>query len=47
MLVSVTTPVKEHHKAMLEAAAAGRCQIVWQMDETADVIIGDLSPAEL
>ena len=47
MLVSVTTPVKDHHKAMLEAAAAGRCQIVYEMDGAADVIIGDLSPEEL
>lgn len=47
MLVSVTTPVKPHHKAMLEAAAAGRCGIVYELDEQADVIIGDLSPAEL
>ena len=47
MLVSVTTPVKPHHKAMLEAAAAGRCSIVYELDEQADVIIGDLSPAEL
>lgn len=47
MLVSVTTPVKPHHKAMLEAAAAGRCGIVYGLDEQADVIIGDLSPAEL
>ena len=47
MLVSVTTPVKPHHKAMLEAAAAGRCGIVYELDEQADVIIGALSPAEL
>ena len=47
MLVSVPTPVKPHHKAMLEAAAAGRCGIVYELDEQADVIIGDLSPAEL
>ena len=47
MLVSVITPVKNHHKAMLETAAAGRCRIVYEMDETADVIIGDLRPANL
>ena len=47
MLVSVTTPVKPHHKAMLEAAAAGRCRIVYGMDETADVIIGEHGPEAL
>lgn len=47
MLVSVTTPVKPHHKAMLEAAAAGRCEIVYALDEQADVIIGDLGPKRL
>lgn len=47
MLVSVTTPVKAHHKAMLEAAAAGRCRIIYELDETAEVIIGDLGPAAL
>jgi len=47
MLVSVTTPVKEHHKAMLEQAAAGRCRIIYALDEAAEVIIGDLGPAAL
>ncbi len=47
MLISVTTPVKDHHKTMLEAAAAGRCEIIYAPESAAEVIIGDLSPAEL
>lgn len=47
MIVSVTTPVKPHHAAMLEAAAAGRCELVFGRDERAAVIIGDgLYPVE-
>lgn len=47
MLVSVTTPVKDHHKVMLEKAAAGRCKIVYEMVPDAEILIGDLSPAQL
>ncbi len=47
MLVSVTTPVKAHHKAMLESAAAGRCSIVYDMEPDAEIVIGDLSPRAL
>lgn len=41
MIISVTTPVKPHHKAMLESAAEGRCEIVYGRDSRAQVIIGD------
>ena len=47
MIVSVTTPVMARHKAMLEAAAAGRCDIVYEMTPEAEVIIGDLGPKSL
>lgn len=47
MLVSVTTPVKDHHKAMLEKAAAGRCTIVYELSPHAEILIGDLGPDQL
>lgn len=47
MLVSVTTPVKAHHKTMLETAAAGRCEIVYELAADAEIVIGDLSPRAL
>ena len=48
MTICVTTPVKPHHKAMLEAAA-GDCEIIYDKAAIchADVIIGDLGPADL
>ena len=47
MLVSVTTPVKDHHRAMLEKAAAGRCKLKYEAAQDAEIIIGDLSPRAL
>jgi len=47
MLVSVHTPLLPHHKAMLEQAAAGRCEIVYAVDPRAEILIGDLPPEEL
>ena len=47
MKVCVTTPVKAHHRAWLEEAAAGRCQLQFGMDPSAHVVIGDCSPKEL
>jgi len=48
MTICVTTPVKSHHKIMLEAAA-GEHEIIY--DKTAigdaDIVIGDLGPADL
>lgn len=48
MIICVTTPVKPHHKAMLEAAALGH-QICYGRDNLADadIAIGDVSPKEL
>lgn len=47
MRVCVTTPVKDHHRAWLLSAAEGRCELVTGIDETAQVVIGDLAPEEL
>lgn len=47
MKVSITTPIKDHHRTWLEEAAAGKCQLVFAMDETAQVIMGDTPPADL
>lgn len=47
MIVSVTTPIKAHHKAMLEAAAAGRCEIRYEAAPDAEILIGDQSPRAL
>lgn len=47
MTVCVTTPTKARHRQWLTEAAAGRCQVVYQWQEGADVIIGDLGPGEL
>ena len=47
MIVSVTTPIKAHHKAMLEAAAAGRCEVRYEAVPDAEILIGDLSPRAL
>jgi len=48
MTICVTTPIKSHHKAMLEAAA-GAHDLVYGREHlaNADVVIGDLGPAEL
>ena len=45
--VSITTPVQERHRAWLEAAAAGRCTLVYGRDAGAEAVIGDLEPREL
>lgn len=47
MRVCVTTPMKDHHRAWLLAAAGGRCELVAGIDETAQAVIGDLKPKEL
>ncbi len=46
MKISVTTPVKAHHRAWLEEAA-GDCPLICGLEEDAEVIIGDLGPEEL
>lgn len=46
MKISVTTPVKAHHRAWLEEAA-GDCRVIYSFEEDAEVIIGDLAPEEL
>ena len=45
--VSITTPVQDRHRAWLEAAAAGRCTLVYGRDAGAEAVIGDLEPREL
>lgn len=47
--VAVTTPVQDRHRTWLEAAAAGRCQMVYGKDACAgaEAVIGDLKPQEL
>lgn len=47
MKVCVTTPVKDRHQMWLQEAAAGRCRLVFGLEEDAQVVIGDLSPEEL
>ncbi len=47
MRISITTPTKPHHRAMLEAAVRGRCEIAYEAAHEAEVVIGDLSPAAL
>ena len=48
MTICVTTPVTPHHRAMLEAAAPGQ-ELRFGRDgiERAEIIIGDLGPADL
>jgi len=48
MIICITTPIKPHHKAMLEAAAPGHTFCYGRDNlNAAHIIIGDLGPAEL
>ena len=47
--IVVTTPVKPHHRDLLEQAAAGRCALFYGRDALpgAEAVIGDLRPKEI
>lgn len=52
MIAYVTAPARREHRAMLEAAAAGRCTLRYQQDgedwlEQAQILIGETEPEEL